>query len=212
MWFVTPWAKSEKALKLVQSLIMHHLPFYLVYLRISCIMKTFLGLQSFIALYGCCALGQNTIDIKLKTGTFRGLSTSNGTEKWLGIPFALPPIGQLRFKAPIPITKASSSIMDASTFGNACPQPAATLGASIAEDCLFLNVKIQSSFSNVLKPIPTRSGGRRGSRKGPNCLYSFGYTQVLDLNSLPALTIREHNREAPIPVGKTCCRKQSYQT
>ena len=126
-------------------------------------MKKFLGLQPFVALYGCCALGQNTIDIKLKTGTFRGLSTSNGTEKWLGIPFALPPVGQLRFKAPIPITKASSSVMDASTFGNACPQPAATLGAPIAEDCLFLNViKIQSSFSNILKLVHPRSGDRRG--------------------------------------------------
>ena len=123
-----------------------------MYLRI---IKKFLCLQPFVALYGCCVPGQSTIDIKLKTGTFRGLSMSNGTEKWLGIPFALPPVGQLRFKAPIPITKASSSICkDASIFGNACPQPAATLGAPIAEDCLFLNVKIQSSFSNsILKPI-----------------------------------------------------------
>ena len=149
----------KNVLKLVS---MRHLPFYL-YLGISCIMKKFLGLQPFVALCGCCALGQNTIDIKLKTGTFRGLSTSNGTEKWLGIPFALPPVGQLRFKAPIPITKASSSVMDASTFGNACPQPAATLGAPIAEDCLFLNViKIQSSFSNILKLVHPRSGDRRG--------------------------------------------------
>ena len=129
---------------------MRYLSFYLVYLRISCVMKTFLGLQPFVALCGCC-VGQNTIDIKLKTGTFRGLSTSNGTEKWLGIPFALPPVGQLRFKAPIPITKASNSIMDATSFGNACPQPAATLGAPIAEDCLFLNVKIQSSIPNPFK-------------------------------------------------------------
>jgi carboxylesterase type B len=119
-------------------------------------MKTFSASLLFLALYAsCCVLGQSTIDIKLKTGTFRGLSTSSGTEKWLGIPFALPPIGQLRFKAPVPITKASSGIMDASTFGNACPQPAATLGAPIAEDCLFLNVKIQSSYFNfnIRKPI-----------------------------------------------------------
>ena len=125
-------------------------------------MKAFFGIQPSVLLYGCCALSQNTIDIKLKTGTFRGLSTPNGTEKWLGIPFALPPIGQLRFKAPIPITKTSSSIMDASTFGNACPQPAATLGAPIAEDCLFLNVDTRSSFFYIFKPIPARSGGPKG--------------------------------------------------
>ena len=129
-------------------------------------MKISLGLQPFVALYGCCTLGQNlnTVDIKLRTGTFRGLLTSNGTEKWLGIPFALPPVGPLRFKAPIPITKASSSIMDASNFGSACPQLPDTqaLGAPIAEDCLFLNVKIQSSYFYILKSIPTRYGGRKG--------------------------------------------------
>src|SRR5882757_1654791 len=130
------------------------------YLRISCAMKKLFGLLLFVALYaGCCALGQpgSTLDIKLQTGTFRGLSTSNGVEKWLGIPFALPPIGQLRFKAPIPITNASSAIVNASAFGNACPQPAATLGAPISEDCLFLNVKNQPPFFqyNILNLTPS---------------------------------------------------------
>ena len=32
---------------------------------------------------------------------------------------------------------------------------------AFSQDCLF-NVKIQSSFSNILKPIPPRSGDRRG--------------------------------------------------
>ena len=56
--------------------------------------------------------------------------------------------------------------MDASTFGNACPQPAATLGAPIAEDCLFLNVKIQSSFSNILKLIPPDLETARAEGRG----------------------------------------------
>ena len=120
-------------------------------------MKIFFGLPLLLhfvrGLYGVsCAL--ETIDIKLKTGTLRGLSTSNGTEKWLGIPFALPPVGQLRFRAPVPITNASSAVIDASTFGNACPQPPAIiLGAPVAEDCLFLNVRLQSFF-NIFKLLP----------------------------------------------------------
>ncbi|KAJ7510495.1 alpha/beta-hydrolase [Mycena galericulata] len=82
-----------------------------------------------------------SLDVSLTTGTFRGVATANGTEKWLGIRYAEPPVGSLRFKAPVPITTAVKGITNASSFGNACPQPPSTsLGAPIAEDCLFLNV------------------------------------------------------------------------
>lgn len=82
------------------------------------------------------------LDIKLKSGIFRGVSSANGTEKWLGIRYAEPPVDSLRFKAPVPITKVSTSVQDSSTFGNACPQPSSSgLGAAISEDCLFLNVR-----------------------------------------------------------------------
>lgn len=82
-----------------------------------------------------------SLDVSLTTGTFRGVSTANGTEKWLGIRFAERPVGPLRFKAPVPIAKASKGVNNASSFGNACPQPpSASLGADVAEDCLFLNV------------------------------------------------------------------------
>jgi len=127
-------------------------------------------LQLFVSLnVACCTLLEaslvpSTIDIKLRTGIFRGSSTSNGTERWLGIPFALPPVGGLRFKAPVPITKALSATMDASAFRNACPQPAGiVLGAPIAEDCLFLNVKIQSMLFYIISwTFLPRFGGHRG--------------------------------------------------
>ncbi|KAJ6488120.1 alpha/beta-hydrolase [Mycena vitilis] len=86
------------------------------------------------------AASTGALDVSLEIGTFRGVSTVTGTEKFLGIPFAEPPVGPLRFKAPVPIAKASNGVNNASSFGNACPQPPATLGAPIAEDCLFLNV------------------------------------------------------------------------
>ncbi|KAJ7116490.1 alpha/beta-hydrolase [Mycena epipterygia] len=95
-----------------------------------------------------------SLDVSLNTGTFRGVSTANGTEKWLGIPFAEPPVGSLRFKAPVPIMQASSGIKNASAFGNACPQPSGSLGAAIAEDCLFLNVfRPAGTNSNASLPV-----------------------------------------------------------
>lgn len=85
--------------------------------------------------------GAQTIDVRLRTGTFRGIRTVNETEKWLGIPFAQPPLGNLRFKAPRPITATSTAVRDASQFGSACPQiPSQSLGAPVGEDCLVLNV------------------------------------------------------------------------
>lgn len=99
-----------------------------------------------LSLYAPCGvLGAPaaTVDVKLTTGVFRGVSTPGVMDKFLGIPFALQPVGSLRFKAPVPITEKSSAVKDASVFGNACPQPPSTiLGAPIGEDCLHLNVCI----------------------------------------------------------------------
>lgn len=83
----------------------------------------------------------NPLQIPLKTGIFAGVATHNGTEQWLGIPYAQPPLGILRFKTPL-FPKASQDVRDASQFGNACPQPPSnSLGAAIGEDCLVLNVR-----------------------------------------------------------------------
>ncbi|KAF9007551.1 alpha/beta-hydrolase [Cyathus striatus] len=112
---------------------------------------TFYGLSS---IFTASAAPPSNLDIKLKTGTFRGVA-GNGTQKWLGIPFAEPPVGSLRFKAPVPITNASNVIVDASNFGGACPQlPSNGLGAPISEDCLFLNVwRPESVSKNQKLPI-----------------------------------------------------------
>lgn len=82
-----------------------------------------------------------SLDVTLTSGTFRGVANLNGSDAWLGIPFAQPPIGSLRFKAPLPITQPSETIQNASQFGDACPQPPSSiLGANMSENCLFLNV------------------------------------------------------------------------
>jgi para-nitrobenzyl esterase len=63
-----------------------------------------------------------------------------GTERALfnyrGIPYALPPVGDLRFAPPEPQPR-SHQLRRATEFGAICPQDGAT---NDAEDCLFLNV------------------------------------------------------------------------
>jgi para-nitrobenzyl esterase len=63
-----------------------------------------------------------------------------------GIPFAAPPIGELRWKAPQPV-KAWDGVRECTAFGPSCPQDAEPLrrayGTDIgpmSEDCLYLNV------------------------------------------------------------------------
>ncbi|KAF5327031.1 hypothetical protein D9619_004783 [Psilocybe cf. subviscida] len=104
---------------------------------------------------GFSAPSTGTVDVKLKTGTFRGLSGVNRMDKFLGIPFAQQPVGALRFRAPVPITQTSSAVFNATVFGHACPQPAASgLGAPIAEDCLHLNIwRPQGLAANAKLPV-----------------------------------------------------------
>ncbi|KAH9068501.1 alpha/beta-hydrolase [Lactarius deliciosus] len=75
--------------------------------------------------------------INLSSGTFRGF-TVNGTDRWLGIPYAEPPVGPLRFKAPLAISRPAPDIQDALHLSDACPQPTTTM--TVREDCLYLNV------------------------------------------------------------------------
>lgn len=80
--------------------------------------------------------------VNLTTGAFQGFRTENGTEDWLGISFAQPPVGRLRFKAPVPVTQRAQGIQNATNFKDACPQRPGNLGAPMGEDCLGLNVRL----------------------------------------------------------------------
>jgi para-nitrobenzyl esterase len=72
-------------------------------------------------------------------GPVRGVSTSIGNQ-FLGIPYAAPPVGALRWVAPQPAASWQTP-RDASQFANHCPQSASPFGvASTTEDCLYLNV------------------------------------------------------------------------
>jgi para-nitrobenzyl esterase len=72
-------------------------------------------------------------------GPVRGLA-NGAVDEFLGIPYAAPPVGALRWQPPQP-TASWSGVRDATRFAPHCPQPAGPFGqASTSEDCLFLNV------------------------------------------------------------------------
>ncbi|HTY27305.1 MAG TPA: carboxylesterase family protein, partial [Mycobacterium sp.] len=76
-------------------------------------------------------------------GPVRGIDQGR-VKVFKGIRYAAPPIGDLRFRAPVP-PEPWTEPADASEFGFACPQPPLPgipldLGARQDEDCLTLNV------------------------------------------------------------------------
>ncbi|KAF2442862.1 alpha/beta-hydrolase [Karstenula rhodostoma CBS 690.94] len=61
---------------------------------------------------------------------------------FLGIPFAQPPTGDLRFPNPRPLQVSWKGERDATTFSPACVgYGASQMGYNISEDCLYLNVR-----------------------------------------------------------------------
>jgi para-nitrobenzyl esterase len=72
-------------------------------------------------------------------GPVRGMTTEDGLA-FLGIPYAAPPVGNLRWQPPQP-PQDWTGVLDASEFGSSCPQNPGPFGlASTNEDCLYLNV------------------------------------------------------------------------
>jgi para-nitrobenzyl esterase len=72
-------------------------------------------------------------------GIVRGQAVGTADE-FLGIPYAAPPVGPLRWRAPQPAARWTG-VRSATQFGANCPQPASPFGiASTSENCLYLNV------------------------------------------------------------------------
>jgi para-nitrobenzyl esterase len=78
---------------------------------------------------------------KIDSGVVCGVS-SDGVTSYLGIPYAAPPVGDLRWEPPAPVAPWSGTLQ-ATTAGNICIGPDANTGAiSGSEDCLNLNVQV----------------------------------------------------------------------
>ncbi|KAA1472207.1 alpha beta-hydrolase [Dentipellis sp. KUC8613] len=104
--------------------------------------------------------------VKLDNGTFVG-QTSGDVNLFLGIPFARPPVGDLRFRLPVP-HEPYAGTYNATAYGSTCPQQASNISfpalppetmAALAiledspvtpesEDCLTVNVIAPANVSS----------------------------------------------------------------
>lgn len=70
-----------------------------------------------------------------------------------GIPYAAPPVGELRWQAPQD-HEPWCGVRDADEFCSTCPQVESAFGAgSVNEDCLYLNITTPKTCGKKLKPV-----------------------------------------------------------
>lgn len=88
--------------------------------------------------------------VQVEGGRLQGAEPAHGIRAYLGIPYARPPIGKLRWQPPQPVAPWTG-IRSATAHGMPCPQQKFGWNNSSAErgneDCLFLNVWAPASGS-----------------------------------------------------------------
>mgnify|MGYP003384949402 CR=1 FL=1 len=121
---------------------------------------------------------------QLAQGTVIGFEGEYNNHAWIGIPFAKPPVGELRWKAPQSSVVFPEGKLNALKHGSACSQLAGGLGGvpgekgtlGGSEDCLYLSVYApklsQADVTNTDKRLPVMvwvHGG--GNKSGAGSMY-----------------------------------------
>ena len=122
-------------------------------------------------------------DVTIDTGPICGLSVG-ATNEWLGIPYAAPPVGALRWQPPQPAAPWTNTLQ-ATQFGSECAQSFFSSVVSGSENCLFVNVWAPADGSTGLPVLVHIHGGGfvAGSGNGDNSLLSStGHEVVVSLN------------------------------
>jgi para-nitrobenzyl esterase len=96
------------------------------------------------------------LHVKIDTGTLDG-KTSGSVRAFLGIPYAAPPVGELRWKPPAPAANWTG-VRSATEFGSRCMQgriysDMVFRDPGISEDCLTLNVWTSAPSAEAKLPV-----------------------------------------------------------
>ena len=121
------------------------------------------GVLATLALALACSGGESveplTSTVATELGVVEGSRLDSGILKFSGIPYAAPPVGELRWKAPQPATAWDGS-RDATAFSETCWQPLSPQGAFYdsgeierSEDCLYLNVWTGADHAGAALPV-----------------------------------------------------------
>jgi para-nitrobenzyl esterase len=104
-----------------------------------------------------------SLEAKITQGRLAGEAIDGGVRAYRGIPYAAPPVGELRWRMPQP-PAAWTGVRDATGFGPRCVQiagmnaavnarSAAAAALPMSEDCLSLNVWTASKSPRERRPV-----------------------------------------------------------
>ena len=118
------------------------------------------GIVRFLATCGLVlTLGVATASGQVKTtaGLVEGVATDEGRIRvFKGLPYAAPPVGPLRWKAPAPLTPWTG-VRKADSFGAQCMQPQVfadiVFDRPASEDCLYLNLWTPATDAAARLPV-----------------------------------------------------------
>jgi len=127
---------------------------------IRIIKVTVLLMTCYLLNFNTMAQNKDSFPVQAKTenGQIEGMyNTHTGLQMYLGIPFAKPPVGDLRWKAPQPVDNWKG-VLNTKAFG---PRPVQTLvfgdmnsrSNGVSEDCLYLNVWTPAKRNTTGLPV-----------------------------------------------------------
>ncbi len=98
-------------------------------------------------------------EVQVEGGTISGLVHDSGLKTWHQIPYAAPPMGDLRWRPPQPVVRWEG-LRSATTPGPACQQLPGEEGGfytselgAVSEDCLTLNVWSEAKTADERRPV-----------------------------------------------------------
>ncbi|RYU92039.1 carboxylesterase family protein [Mucilaginibacter terrigena] len=108
--------------------------------------------------FACIAvIAQTGKQVKIATGIVESVTEKSGVNSFKGIPFAQPPIGELRWKEPQPVN-SWTGVRKCDAFGYNAMQKRVygDMGfrtPGMSEDCLYLNVWVPAKPSKTKLPV-----------------------------------------------------------
>jgi para-nitrobenzyl esterase len=116
--------------------------------------------------------GVAAAQVKTTGGLVQGTTAASGIRVFKGVPYAAPPVGELRWQAPKPVVPWQG-VRDATKFGAACLQGKIFGDISfdnVSEDCLTLNIWTPAKSARERLPVMVwiHGGGFQAGAGGEN--------------------------------------------
>jgi carboxylesterase type B len=93
--------------------------------------------------------------VTVKNGTISGVySSTYNQDFFLGVPYAQPPVGELRFRNPQSLNTTISGTLEATAYAPECVGYGGDqIGYPVSEDCLVLNVVRPCGYDGQDLPV-----------------------------------------------------------